>query len=719
MITLFKDINHSVGFNKDIAWDKLISYHDVRDEKDGHLYTAAIYEGETPRRLNENVTGMAAIVIDFDNEFVESAPTTPEDLDKLKDYEYYYHSTHSNYVEKHGEVAPRWRLIVPFSRIVTPEEWPVVWQGFYDWFDRDKNIDVSCKSMSRAYYCPSSPRDLKDKKFSGKNQGHKIDPDFLASKRKVERARSLPSQPIINHGTDDVQDALFTIDPDCDYQTWMTMGMALKDGLGDKGFQLWDDWSKRGSKYPKGGEQNTLKKWKSFNSEGITINTMYAEAIGAGWIKVYPEDDTDVVIFEGGNLRPIQKEETVPDDSLNAPNLVGEIAAWITRSAFRPQPALSLAAAVAAVGCVMGHRYRTETDLRSNMLTLGIGPSGCGKDHPRKCVDALFNAAGLESLIGGNDVTSGTALVQSLQRANGRRLFQMDEIGRTFGNLTGKKATSFQSEILTNIMQLFSYANGIYKGKEFVNHADQPRADIVEPCLCIHGSTVPSRFYAAMSSSEAADGFLSRWLVFETTVRTPRENTSSSLNVPIELVNKLKKIQSDISDTGGNLEGGPTPKTKEVPFTAQAKELFSEYGKFCDDQGDAEYESGSGLDPLWTRAREHAYKLSLVAHDIERGEIDANVAKWAIELVTFMVQKNISFLKDRVSDNETEDESKRVLRLIKSKRGWIGQREITRRTQWLKGQRRNEILNGLVEGGLVKVKEGHESGRPKKEFAAV
>jgi len=699
MPILFSSITKPKGYRSNKSWSEIISMIDIREEKDGLLYTTANYSDENPTRRNEFVTSMSGLVIDFDNDSSEK-PTTPDDLGFLKDYRYFFHSTHSNFKDKDGRIVPRWRLIIPFKEAVTPELWPDVWYGFYNKMNNDKNIDVSCKALSRAYYAPSSPSSLAHKAFHGENPGAEIDGKLLASWREKNPERIKETFHTDEWDSNDIDDALRYISPDCDYDTWLTIGMALKDELGDLGFSVWDSWSRAGAKYPSQGDIKTITKWKSFTSEGITVASLFKIAIENGWVKSFPQEELKVVIFEGGNLRPVKKNEALPDDLLHAPGLVGEIADWITKTAFRPQPALSLAASIACVGVVMGHRYATETDLRSNILTLGIGPSGCGKDHPRKCVDKLLNAAGLEALVGGNDVTSGSALVNSLQKGGGRRLFQMDEIGRTFGSLTSSKASTFQTEILTNIMQLFSYANGIFKGKEFADKEYQ-RADIVEPCLCIHGSSVPSRFYAAMSSSEAIDGFLSRWLIFETTTRTPDENYSTGPKSPPQrLVEAIKRINDDKQQ--GNLA---IDKVKVIPCSDQAKQLFREYGKFADEQGDLEYEAGTGFEALWTRAREHAYKLALVTHDDTVGEIRALEANWAQKYVTFAIKKNIAFLKDKLFDNELESESKRVLQIIKAKNDWVGKAEITRKTQWLRGGRRGEILNQLIEADLIQSKK--------------
>ena len=64
-------------------------------------------------------------------------------------------------------------------------------------------------------------------------------------------------------------DALRAIDPDCSYDEWLKVGMALKQE--GAGCDTWDTWSSGGSKYKEGECQ---KKWKSFQRNDVTGGTL-------------------------------------------------------------------------------------------------------------------------------------------------------------------------------------------------------------------------------------------------------------------------------------------------------------------------------------------------------------------------------------------------------------------------------------------------------------
>ena len=61
--------------------------------------------------------------------------------------------------------------------------------------------------------------------------------------------------------------ALMSLDADMDYDEWCSMGMALHHQFagGDEGCNLFDDWSKTGTKYA--GRHEIEKKWASFGAD--------------------------------------------------------------------------------------------------------------------------------------------------------------------------------------------------------------------------------------------------------------------------------------------------------------------------------------------------------------------------------------------------------------------------------------------------------------------
>ena len=62
-------------------------------------------------------------------------------------------------------------------------------------------------------------------------------------------------------------DYLVSTGQNADYQTWLHVGMALKDKYGDSGYPMWLDWSRQN--YADFDECVCQTKWKSFKRNGV------------------------------------------------------------------------------------------------------------------------------------------------------------------------------------------------------------------------------------------------------------------------------------------------------------------------------------------------------------------------------------------------------------------------------------------------------------------
>ncbi|MBF0436222.1 MAG: AAA family ATPase [Magnetococcales bacterium] len=75
--------------------------------------------------------------------------------------------------------------------------------------------------------------------------------------------------------------ALDALDPNCDRENWVRIGMALKNGLGEGGFQTFDIWSAGGNTY---NPRDTRDVWRSISMDGgVTLKTLFKMARDAGW----------------------------------------------------------------------------------------------------------------------------------------------------------------------------------------------------------------------------------------------------------------------------------------------------------------------------------------------------------------------------------------------------------------------------------------------------
>ena len=107
---------------------------------------------------------------------------------------------------------------------------------------------------------------------------------LLTSHRFYHKDKQIPT--IIEMSVDDkapigeVREALSFIPAYDTYSDWLKIGMALNHWDKNDGLLLWDEYSQRCSNY---SQKEIISKWSSFGNDGITIATVFGEAIENGY----------------------------------------------------------------------------------------------------------------------------------------------------------------------------------------------------------------------------------------------------------------------------------------------------------------------------------------------------------------------------------------------------------------------------------------------------
>ncbi len=328
-----------------------------------------------------------------------------------------------------------------------------------------------------------------------------------------------PRAPAELRGTPEaIADALRHIpNADLDYDSWVRIGMALKGALGEDGQELFEAWSATSSKDV---PETTSSTWASLKPERIGAGTIYHHARAAGWAPP-PELLLDGGIQVNGRhparalldrLSPAESAAPEPCAALSLAALADpsaldgalrDLVDYMLRTAKRPQPLLALGASLSALGALMGRKYRTETNLRSNLYVVGIADSGSGKNHSREVINELFVEAGVGHFLGGNRIASGSGLLTALHRQPSI-LFQLDEFGMFLAAAADRRRSPRHiTDILDTMTELYTAAGTIFLGAEYANRDGRnERRDINQPCLCIYGTTTPLHFWGALQVHE-------------------------------------------------------------------------------------------------------------------------------------------------------------------------------------------------------------------------
>lgn len=525
-----------------------------------------------------------------------------------------------------------------------------------------------------------------------------------------------------------IQAALqFIPNDDLDGASWITMGAAIKAALGEEGRQLWLDWSRQSSKSGISGKGDTPeRRWKSLRPHSIGAGSIYAMAVERGWVpppeitlnaaaaeRAMQPHPAAALLAKAASGAPLgaavpPPAYRVPPELLEVDGALKMFVDYATSTAVSPQPFLALGAGLCLIGTLAGRRYRTPTDLRSNLYAIGIADSGGGKDHARRCVKRLLYAAGLDRYLGGEDLASSAGLLSSLQ-VHPTRLFQVDEFGQFLKLVLAPRAPFHKAAIWSELTKLYTSASEAYIGAEYADQKVKPRVTLHQPCACLWGVTVPGPFWKAVEGGALSDGSLARFLVFLTDedYPPPVENPLAA-DPPTLLVGALQAIAAGVPghDHGGNLAesmqaGSPTtPYT--VPLTPDAQAAMTAVRHEATSR--LRSHKGSYATALFGRQAENTAKLAMLAAISRNPAAPATEARdvtWASRLVAHCIGTLLREADHHVSENEHENRHKRTLHIIRT----AGPEGITRtklmeKTHFL-GERRDAVFLALEQSGQI------------------
>lgn len=569
-------------------------------------------------------------------------------------------------------------------------------------------------------------------------------PEHLRPKR---LARPTPVQTTVPHASGDLRGTHEAVtaalghipNADLPYDDWVRIGMALKGALGDDGAVLFESWSAESAK---NDPAFTAKTWSSFRPTAIGAGTIYHLAMERGW-----RPDPALVLngtVASDEQHPaaglIAKAATAPSAPAmpiapprfamtNPGGILGDLVGYMLQTARRPQPVLALGAGLSALGALMGRKYRTASNLRSNLYVVGIADSGSGKNHAREIINELFVEARLGHYLGGNKIASGAGLLTAIHRQPAI-LFQLDEFGMFLAAAADRKRSPRHiTEILDNMTELYTAAGGIFLGAEYANRdGKNERRDINQPCLCVYGTTTPLHFWNALQSANVVDGSLARFIIIQTDDDYPDENLKAGIRrSPAPLLEALRLVAAGGGHVAsGNLIGltaDPTTAVdpRIVPMDDAAAEAFGVLSREITDR--LKQARGTPFTSILARVAENAAKVALVravSLDPAQPIIRAPDAAWAIGFVRHFAERTIVEVERRVADNETERNHKRVMEAIRAVGpAGLTKNDLVRRTQFLDKRQRDEVIASLVEAGLIAAVTKPTATKPALAYRAL
>lgn len=290
-------------------------------------------------------------------------------------------------------------------------------------------------------------------------------PALIDILRKPERHRADINGRSVDVSHSDIADMLNHVDPDCPYDTWIRIGMAIHDATGGTGQSVWDEWSSRGGKY----QADTMDShWHSFgrSANPATLGTLVYHAEQGGWIwPVSFGGDAQLALDESEPEGPTP--DGLPFDisgvSLTQPpGFVGEVAAWIDSNSRSPRRHIATGAALFALGAAYSLHYTAASRVSPHMLAFCIAGSRTGKESIEHGAGDVMRAAGLSDAIAGK-FKSEQEIIRNLLR-NQCAFHLVDEMGlelQKLQNAQKKGGTPYLEGIIGTIMSVYGKSESV------------------------------------------------------------------------------------------------------------------------------------------------------------------------------------------------------------------------------------------------------------------
>lgn len=409
-----------------------------------------------------------------------------------------------------------------------------------------------------------------------------------------------------------------------------------------------------------------------------------------------------------------------PDKFFNPPGLVGETFRWILSTNIKPQPELSLAAALVACGTVMGRKVRTETNLRTNLYILALVETGAGKEASRAAIQTLFGKVGKPERARVEDISSDSAILEALEQSPAQAML-LDEFGRMMRTTQNAGKNPFLYQIPTLLMRLYTSANRDFSGKHYASSKNN--RTIKQPCLSMLATSTPSSFFGSISREAVTDGLLGRCLLAVSGDDDPEVRKVTDPEIPALLLREFVEWERVPYRQGGDLdfvETGDTmtPVPRVVCATEHANNVFALFeAGWRRRRKDLKNEDLHGL---FVRASAIAQQVALILAcgcNREYPKVEVEHAQWACEYVNHSAENMLRAVKGFVYSNQNEAVSKRIERIIKQggKEG-VSMNEIHVLTRDIEPGLKKKMIGILVEAQKIEEKVLRTRGRPAKKY---
>lgn len=407
------------------------------------------------------------------------------------------------------------------------------------------------------------------------------------------------------------------------------------------------------------------------------------------------------------------KEVKPPEESLEVPGLVGDVAKWAGARSFAQQPLFNLAAGLTIVALASGNKYIVDgwdTPLQPYFLMLA--PTASGKES---ALDSIATAAKRIEMQGTifQGFQSYHAMLDTIATPPNVGCWLWDEAARKIK--TAMRSQGSQDyQIITHLLSLYGKGNSSVAG---IPGRKQAISAIDRPFLIITAAAQPSQLIEAITDSDISLGLINRFVLFDAGNHLPDTNHDRKLIFPAHLEDSLKEFRN----VKGKVNGSEFPVIRVRLDTTETYAIFRDFHERCRELAI----KGGGWE-MWGRANQNALicaGLVAIGINAKRPSITVEVARWAIRLLEWTSDRWVQRIEECSSRSAHEEHSKYLERAIRTARefvhralghpqelkalrnGYMPRSTLTRISRHIRGKDLEETLATLVTSDLIRFGE--------------
>jgi hypothetical protein len=394
------------------------------------------------------------------------------------------------------------------------------------------------------------------------------------------------------------------------------------------------------------------------------------------------------------------------------PGAVGDVVDWIVSTARRPNRVLALGAAIVTIGTLIGRRVAGPTRSATHLYVVTVAPATSGKDHPRRCILTLLEAAnaGVHAHLG--DITSQSGFNRVMKNTP-LSVVVIDEIAGFLGRITSPQSSYWERRLSGKLREQWSCSFGAIGTMTSAEYND---TRILCPAMSIFGTSTNAEFWSVLQGTEVDNGFFSRFLVLDSNLQAPDQDPPvNSFRVPQALGARLAELYcwdgnplatARLSDPEARFE------PRILPWADRdAKECYRELTQWVEREVDDDMSKQAYLG----RIAEAAIRLATIraaGRHGPRARVDLSDMEWGANVahvaITAMMEQSANNLTQTPRGMFVD----RLIHMIQ-RHGSISRRDLQRH---VRGRYRtsevNDMLSQAIEAGLIiKTASGYATRR--------